>query len=79
MICQHDVAVAASETHREATHVIGVELADGLNPDVEFCGLEGGGLAGDVRKGVEVDNLRLFLSGMDAFVRLSGVSFEGLE
>ena len=79
MICQHDVAVAASETHREATHVIGVELADELNTDMEFRGIDGGELAGDVRKGVEVDRLILFLSGLDAFARLGEVSFEGTD
>ena len=42
MISQNDVAVAASGTHGEANHVIGVELADGLNPDVEFCGIDSG-------------------------------------
>ena len=42
MIFQNDVAVAASGTHREATHVIGVELADGFNPDMEFLRLDGG-------------------------------------
>ena len=50
-----------------------------MNPDVEFCGLEGGGLAGDVRKGVEVDRLRIFLRVPDAFARLGEVSFEGLN
>ena len=61
MICQHDVAAAASGPHGEATNFIGVELADGLNPDMEFCGIDGGELASDVRKGVEGDRLRLFL------------------
>ena len=61
MICQHGVAVDALGMHGEATHAIDVELADGLNPDMEFRGLDGGESAGDVRKGVEVDNLRLFL------------------
>ena len=78
MICHHDVTVAVSETHGKATHVIGVELANGLNPDVEFRVIDGGKLAGDVRKGVEGDRLRLFLRGTDAFSRLGEVSFEGI-
>ena len=49
-----------------------------MNPDVEFHGIDGGELAGDVRKGVEGDRLRLFLRGTDAFSRLGEVSFEEL-
>ena len=79
MICQHDVAVAASETHGEATHVIGVELDDGLNPDVELRGLDSGELAGDVRNGFEGDRIIIFLRGTGAFTRLGEVSFEGLN
>ena len=79
MICQHDVVVAALGTHGEATLVIGVDIADGLNPDVEFRGLEGGELAGDIRKGVEGDRLRLFLRGLDAFSKMGEVYFEGLD
>ena len=60
-------------------HVIGVEIADGFNPDVEFLELDSGELAGDVRKGVEGDMLRIFLRGPDAFARLGEVSFEGLD
>ena len=79
MIFQNDVAVAASGTHGEANHVIGVKLADGWNTDVEFRVLDGKELAGDVRKGVEGDRLRLFLRGTDAFSRLGEVSFEELD
>ena len=79
MIIQHDVAVAASGMHGEATHVIGVELAYGLNPEMEFCGHDDGELAGDVRKGVDGYRLRIFLRGPDAFARLGEVSFEGLD
>ena len=79
MILQNDVAVAASVTHSEATHVIGVDIADGLNPEVDFRVLDGGELACDVRKVVEGDRLRFFLCGPDAFVRLGDVSFEGLN
>ena len=79
MICQNNVAVSALGTHGEVTHFIGVELDCGLNPDVEFCGLDGGELAGDVRKVVEGDRLRLFLHGPESFARLGEVSFEGLH
>ena len=79
MICQHDVAVAASETHREATRVIGVELADELNTDMEFRGIDSGELAGDVRNGFEGDRIIIFLRGTGAFTRLGEVSFEGLN
>ena len=79
MICQHDVAVTASGTHGEAIHIISVELADGLNPDVEFRELEVGELAGDVRKGVEGYRMILFLHGPYAFARLVDVSFEGID
>ena len=46
---------------------------------MEFLGLDGGELAGDVRKGVKGDRLRLFLRRTDAFARLGEVSFEGLN
>ena len=46
---------------------------------MEFLGLDGVELAGDVWKGVEGDRLRLFLRGPNAFVRLGEVSFEGLN
>ena len=57
MICQNIVAVAASGTHMEVTHVICVELAAGFNSDVELLGLDGREFAGDVRKGVKGDRL----------------------
>ena len=50
-----------------------------MNPDVEFRGIDGRELAGDVRKGVEGDMMRIFLRGPDAFARLGEVSFEGLD
>ena len=78
MICHNNVVVSASGTIREATHVMGVYLAAGFYPDVEFLGLDGGELAGDVRKGVDRDKLILFFRGLDTFARLGGLSFEGL-
>ena len=53
MICKHNVAVSALGTNGEATHVVGVYLAAGFNPDVELLGLEGRELAGNVWKGVK--------------------------
>ena len=50
MIYQHKVAVAASRTNRETTHIIGVKLASGLNPDLELLEIDGGKLDGDVQK-----------------------------
>ena len=79
MICHNNVVVSASGTIREATHVMGVYLAAGFYPDVEFLGLDGRELAGDVRKDVEGDRLRIFLCGTYAFARLGEVYFEGIH
>ena len=79
MIFQHNALFAASVTNREATHAIGVYLAAGFNLYVELLGLDGRELAGDVRKGVEGDWLRLFLCGTGAFAILGEVSSEGLH
>ena len=43
---------------------------------MEFLGPDGGELDGDVRKGVEVDWLRIFLCGPNAFSRLGEVFFD---
>ena len=45
---------------------------------MEFLGLDGGELDGDVRKGVEGGWLSLFLRGPDAFAGLGDVYFEGI-
>ena len=76
MICKNDVAVDASGKNREATHVVGVYLAAGFNPDVEFLGMDDRELADNVQKGVKGDCMRIFLRGPDAFARLCEVSFE---
>ena len=75
MICQHNVAVAASGTNGEATHVIDVYLAAGFNPDLEFLALDDGELAGDVRKRVKGYMLRICLRGPGEFARLGEVSY----
>ena len=46
---------------------------------MEFFGLDGGELAGDVRKGFEGDRLRIFLRRPNAFERLGEASFEGID
>ena len=45
---------------------------------MEFLGIDGGELTGDVRKEVKGDRLRIFLLVPDAFSRLGEVSFEVL-
>ena len=50
MVGDHDVSVFTSGADREATHVISVELADWIYPDMEFFRLDRGELTGDVRK-----------------------------
>ena len=46
---------------------------------MELLGLDGEELAGDVRKIVKGDRLRLLLFGPYDFARLGEVSFEGLN
>ena len=38
MVCQHDVMVAVARAKREATHVVCVELAGGIDIDMGFVG-----------------------------------------
>ena len=42
MIYEHDEVVAAAVAEGESAHFVGVELANGLNPNIEFFGLGGG-------------------------------------
>ena len=42
MVCEHDEVVATARADRELAHIIGVELANGLYPKIEFFGLVGG-------------------------------------
>ena len=77
---EHGASVATSGADGEPTHVISVELADWLYPDMEFLRLDSRELTGDVRKRVNGDWLqwRLPLRGPDTLLRLCEVSFEGL-
>ena len=43
VVGEHYVVVAAAGADGEAAHVVGVELGDGFNADVEFLGFGGGG------------------------------------
>ena len=36
VVGEHDVLVATARTDREAAHVVGKELADGSDPNMEF-------------------------------------------
>ena len=42
MVCAHDEVVAAVGADRESSHVVGVELANGIYPNIEIFGLGGG-------------------------------------
>ena len=42
MVCEHDKVISAAGADLESVHVVGVELANGLYPDIEFFGLGGG-------------------------------------
>ena len=39
MIGEHDEVVASAGADGEMTHVVGVELAYGIYPDIEFFGI----------------------------------------
>ena len=51
VVCQHDLVVVAARADGEAVHVVGVELADGLNNNKQFLGALGQDLTGDVGEG----------------------------
>ena len=80
MVGKHGVLVDAAGADRELTHVISVELANWIYPDMEFLGLDSGECTGDVRKRVYGDWLRwrLPLYGSDTILGLCEVSFDGL-
>ena len=80
MVGKHDLLVAAAGVDGEPTHVISVELANRIYPDMEFLGLDSGDWNGDVRKRVYGDWLqwRLPLCGSETLAGLREVSFEGL-
>ena len=37
---EHGVLVSTARAHKETAHVVGVEFADWLNPEVQYVGLE---------------------------------------
>ena len=51
VVGEHYVVVAAAGADGEAAHVIGVELGDGFDADVEFFGGWGGGGIRGIRWG----------------------------
>ena len=79
MVFQHDVLVTAAGAKREVTHVVGVELADGIGVYMKFVGA-GGWENGDVverRSGAWFVLVPLFgIRGTDSF---SGMSEEALD
>lgn len=48
MVIQHDILVAAAGSNQEDKHVVGVELADGINIYMDFVGAGGWERAGSV-------------------------------
>ena len=64
VVCQHDVVVTGARADKEAVHVVGVELAHGLDDNKEFFGALGWDLTGDVGEGIL--GVRLGLGGADA-------------
>ena len=64
----------------EPTHVISVELADRLYPDMELLRLDSGELTGDVQKRVNGNLLqwRLPIRALDTLTILREMSFKGL-
>ena len=42
MVCRHDGVIVAAGADWESAQVVGVELDNGLYPNIEFFGLGGG-------------------------------------
>ena len=42
MVCEHDEVISAAGADWESSHVVGVELGNGLYVDIELFGLGGG-------------------------------------
>ena len=80
VVGEHALLVDTSRENGEPTHVISLELADWLYPDMEFLRLYSGELTGDVRKLVSGDWIqwRLPLCGPKTLAGLREVSFKGL-
>ena len=65
MLGNHNVVITPAGADGEAAYVVDLELADELNLDKEFAGLNSGELTGDFgKRGVEQ---RLGLGGSNAF------------
>ena len=73
MECEHDELVAAAGADGELAHVVGVELANGIYPNIEFFGL-GGGVGW---RWCRCFGRRCGLGGLDALSRLFYVTLEG--
>ena len=74
MVCEHDEVVAAVGADGESSHVIGVELDNGLYLNIELFGL-GGGVRWRWRR---CFGRRFGLGGSNALSRLFYVTLEGL-
>ena len=74
---QHNVVVAVAVSDGEASHVICVEFAYGLNDDVEFFVFYGRKLTGDVRERLLVGWFGI--GGARTLSGLSHVSFQRLD
>ena len=77
VVRQHNVVVAAAGADGEADRVICVELADGINDNVEFLGFYGRYLTGDFGERFLVG--RFGLGGARTLYGLSHVSFQRLN
>ena len=73
MVCWHDEVVSAAGADGESNHVVGVELANKIYPNIEFFGL-GGGVRWHWRR---CFGRRCGLGGSDALSRLFYATLEG--
>ena len=76
VVHQNNVVVATAVADREAAHVICVELAGGINDDVELLGFYGRKFTGDVGERFLVG--RFGLGGAQILSGLSRASFKRL-
>ena len=73
MVYEHDEVVAAAGADGESAHVVGVELANGLYPNIELFGI-GGRVRWRRRR---LFGWRCGLGGSDDLLRLFYVTLEG--
>ena len=73
MVCDHDEVFAAAGADGESDHVVGVELDNGLYPNIEFFGI-GGGARWRWR---HCFRRRCSLGGSDALSQMFYVTLEG--